>query len=190
MTVPIVTEMTPAASEEISRPLPVRTQRRRRLWLATLVILLVAAVCWRVAAIDGWMRPVVVTGPSMAPTLWGPHFNPVCEACGITQRVVRPQAKDLDAWICSNCGHHQAFPKVKLRAGSSVWLDRGAYWFRSIQRDEMVALEQLEIGLRVQTSCRSARRDDRDQERRPLGRCRTVHEDPFAATRTSRIGSR
>ncbi len=52
-------------------------------------------------------------------------------------------------WICSNCGHHQAFPKVKLRAGSSVWLDRGAYWFRSIQRDEMVALEQLEIGLRV-----------------------------------------
>lgn len=51
---------------------------------------------------------IVVTGPSMAPTFWGPNAEIVCPACGILWKVhwqadQRPQsAKPITCWNCGD----------------------------------------------------------------------------------------
>ncbi len=124
--------------------------RSRRLRFAAALCLLVALVLGlhRAVQVDGWLRPVVVVGPSMQPTLWGPSKQLPCSRCGVAIRFHTLTAPP-DTVRCWNCGLAQPADRAIDLPGDRVSIDRAAYRWRLLgltlrqstpQRGDLVAV--------------------------------------------------
>ncbi len=93
--------------------------------LVILVLVVLALAGHRAAQVDGWLRPAVITGPSMQPTLWGPSYAATCPGCAAGQRFhASPTPGTLRCW---NCGARQPTTTVRPLPADHVILDRAAY---------------------------------------------------------------
>ncbi|WP_068140585.1 S26 family signal peptidase [Roseimaritima ulvae] len=126
-----------------------------RRWPAALALCLIAALllaAHRAAQVDGWLRQVIVTGPSMQPTVWGPSKRFDCENCGAAIRFHLPPREALPATLrCWNCGTSQTAEQPVDVPGDRVTIDRAAYrwqplgiplWQAPPQRGDLVAVTQ------------------------------------------------
>lgn len=113
-------------------------------------MLVLFGIAGRLAAIDGLWTPIYVTGPSMAPTLWGPSRQASCSACGIGVRVhehpTNPVGQSLD---CHHCGNSIEPGEARPSAPDRVLIDRAAYWRRAPQHGELVAIKNEQGTLQV-----------------------------------------
>ncbi len=140
--------MSSPASEETLAKLPAAThpKLRRRRWLTVLLALAAVAIA-RLSQIQGIWGDVVVSGPSMAPTLWGPHVQTSCANCRFPYRFFASTPDSNASWNCPNCGHSQT-TAARLVPGQRVWIDHAAYWFFSPRRHDLVAIQD-DSGWRV-----------------------------------------
>ena len=93
----------------------------------------------RSGAIQGWIRPIHVSGPSMIPTLWGPSDSVTCSGCGITIRYTS-QIDRPGPLLCSNCGSPLAKADSREIEASRILIDRAAYWCSSPSRHDVICL--------------------------------------------------
>ena len=91
----------------------------------------------------------LVSGPSMAPTFWGPSRQFVCATCGWRSRVVEIGELSPAAPMCFRCGCRDGNQLSELRVGDEVEVDRAAYWLAQPQRKDCVAIEKPTGGLQV-----------------------------------------
>lgn len=123
----------------------------RHLWHAAggLLILLSALCGWRLAQIDGLLRPIHVSGPSMSPTLWGPHRHLSCNACGFTHPVQAAPAPPAGSLRCFSCGQTRLHLSDLIHSGDRVSIDRAAYRLTPPRLGDLVAIRTDEGGLQV-----------------------------------------
>ena len=82
-----------------------KTSARRRRWIGGLVLVVVLMLLvLRITLIQGWLRPVRITGGSMAEALYGPHFPVTCHECGWSFRCGSEYPPTDDLATCPNCG--------------------------------------------------------------------------------------
>lgn len=125
--------------------------RSRGIALAALLFLL-ATAGWRTAQLDGLLRPIRVSGPSMSPTLWGPTRQARCPRCDLSYRVHAPhgsRAPSTPAARCMGCGRMGLEISERTTAGDRVIIDRGAYRWLTPRRDDLVAIRTGDGGLQV-----------------------------------------
>lgn len=115
---------------------------KRRRWLITATLLLVAAVSARFAALQGIVRPVRIGGSSMAPALLGPHYELVCSDCRFTFPCDANAPAVPDRIVCPNCGHRYVpVSNDQLRPGQRVVIDRWPLWLGRLKRWQLVAFQ-------------------------------------------------
>gem|GEM_PF-4087673 len=90
-----------------------------------LCIIFSCVLLHRASCIDGWWREIVVAGPSMAPTLWGPTHQFSCTACGLPNRYHGRSAR-IHA-PCWHCGVAQTPSSPRAVPADRVTIDRAAY---------------------------------------------------------------
>ena len=127
--------------------MPQNSKRIRGVW-AKFAAIAVLIFIFRLVQFDGWLRPVVVAGPSMAPRLWGPSIKLTCSSCGLSVRAVcttdEIQGHETQGqWTCSNCGFPQPVRDARMVSADRVLIDRVAYWFRHPRRNELVVVNPL-----------------------------------------------
>ncbi|MBW3597101.1 MAG: hypothetical protein KY475_07480, partial [Planctomycetes bacterium] len=101
----------------------------------------------RIAAIQGFVKPVRIVSGSMAPALLGPRYELACGDCGYRIQIDATQTQAFNSAVCPNCGFAgNDLDAASLAAGERVLIDRGAFWLRSPRRFEAVALpDPLEL---------------------------------------------
>ncbi len=104
-----------------------------------LLLLLVALLLLRGAAVQGWIQSVRVVSGSMAPQLYGPHYAATCPECGWAFRVGQPYAPTASDCTCPNCGCTTVTLPQSLEAGRRVWIDRWPKWTRRLRAWQSVA---------------------------------------------------
>ena len=106
--------------------------------LAGLVLLVCLAA--RLLFIQGWFRPVRISGGSMAETLVGRHLIIHCRDCRFPCRVDADAPPSDECIICPNCGQrNDDTDEITTRRGDRVLLDRLAYRRRLPRRWDLVA---------------------------------------------------
>jgi signal peptidase I len=119
---------------------PARRQRWR--WIGWGALAIAAAlVLLRLTLIQGWVRPVRITGGSMADTFYGPHFSVTCRECGARFRCGTefPPAQDLAT--CPNCGcGDNRVDAAQPAPGQRVLIDRWAKAVHGVHTWQAVAL--------------------------------------------------
>jgi type IV secretory pathway protease TraF len=86
-------------------------------------------------------RKLQVTGPSMAPTLWGPTAELICGACGVVWPVHwQPTLRPRTAVTCWNCGASVAIDGAVLKPGDEVWLEPLAREDARLSAGDLVAI--------------------------------------------------
>jgi signal peptidase I len=116
----------------------VRLQR----WLFSGLIAAMVLAFVRLLAVQGWFVPARVVSGSMAEHLLGEHYLVTCYECRYPFPFGVESPPPREAAVCPNCG----FDRNKVRAqgrrrGQRVLIDRGAYWFSSPNRFDVVALD-------------------------------------------------
>jgi hypothetical protein len=90
-----------------------------------------------------------VAGPSMSPTLWGPHRLARCGRCGWSHRVhLQPRLSALRL-RCFRCGSRRLEVGNEVFPGDRVRLDRDAFEHRAPRRGELVAVRRDDGSLQV-----------------------------------------
>lgn len=110
---------------------------------------MLAVVAWRTSQIDGLLRPILVSGPSMSPTLWGPSRRAHCPQCGLSYRVHASHRSPNSAARCFGCGRLDLTLSDKISPGDRVLVDRAAYVWRKPQRHDLVAIRTAAGALQV-----------------------------------------
>ncbi len=88
-------------------------------------------------------RTARIASGSMAPTLYGPHWQNICRDCGFTWRVGQDIAPDRERFVCPNCGYAQNdLQDAGVQRGQQVDLHSGSYKNRRPQRGDMVAFRK------------------------------------------------
>lgn len=130
---------------------PRRPQRRRAAgWFLLCFLATLAAVLgWRTSQIDGLLRPIRVSGPSMSPTLWGPSRAAHCPQCGLRYSVHSTDDIARRTPRCFGCGRLGVEIAEEVQGGDRVLIDRGAYSRRGPQRDDLVAVQTAHGALQV-----------------------------------------
>lgn len=122
-------------------------------WLLLLILALTATAAWRVSQIEGLAAPIHVAGPSMSPTLWGPHRRVVCQECGFQHPVHAPaigvHAAATRSLRCFGCGRLGIQISSTVQAGDRVLIDRAAYLLSTPARDDLIAIRMPGGGLQV-----------------------------------------
>jgi len=104
------------------------------------VILLGSSVAVRLGFLQGLVRPVRITGGSMAENLRGAHFELHCADCGFPCRYDADQPPTGERVVCANCGFVQRDPRdAILYPGQRVLIDRLARLWHRPQRWDAVA---------------------------------------------------
>ena len=119
---------------------------KRNRWLLWLALALAATAAWRLSRIEGLIRPIRVAGPSMSPTLWGPHQQVHCEECGLEYRVHAPVTRTLR---CFGCGQLGIQVSKSTDPGDRVLIDRAAYLLTPPKRNDLVAIRMPAGGLQT-----------------------------------------
>jgi len=82
---------------------------------------------------------ILVTGPSMAPTLWGPNAELTCTACEIRWQVHwQPEQRPQKPFVCWNCGESVSIDDAVELPGDRVVIRELSD--SSLQRGDMVAI--------------------------------------------------
>ncbi|MEX0824931.1 MAG: S26 family signal peptidase, partial [Pirellulaceae bacterium] len=123
---------------------------RRGRWIAGLLGLVALLGAARLASIDGLWAPIYVTGPSMAPTLWGPSRQVKCAACGVAIRVHEHPVNPFHQWMqCHNCGSLASPAEADRLPPDRVLIDRAAYLWRAPRHGELIAIKTEKGPLQV-----------------------------------------
>ncbi|NLX53574.1 MAG: hypothetical protein GXY58_00495 [Planctomycetaceae bacterium] len=105
-----------------------RARPHRWRWCGRVVLAAAAALATlRLTSIQGCLRPVRITGGSMADAFCGPHFPVTCHECGMPFRCGTefPPAGNLAT--CPNCGcHDNPVDTSRPAPGQRVVIDRWA----------------------------------------------------------------
>ena len=113
-----------------------------RFILLIFVLWIAALLAVRQFVCIGWVVPIRVASHSMAPALYGPHDETICQGCGHWMLTSPGDTASLAAASvvdCLNCGEQTPTTKSVTHVGSRVLIDRWA--MRSgIQRFDIVAL--------------------------------------------------
>lgn len=104
---------------------------------AAAILVLVVARIWH---LEGLLRRVTIDGPSMAPTLCGPHYDVTCGDCRFQFRCDADlPPTDLTA-VCPNCGFAKsALDQLPVQPPDRVLIDRWGLIWRQLRRGEVVA---------------------------------------------------
>jgi signal peptidase I len=110
----------------------------QRLYISFLLICLLV-VGFRLIAVQGWIVPARVTSGSMAEWRLGEHFFIECGECKFAFEFGVETKPRNDLAVCPNCGFGGNKYRSEFRGrGQRVLIDRGAFWFGSPQRFDVV----------------------------------------------------
>ncbi len=102
---------------------------------------LIALVAVRLCLLQGWVRPVRISGGSMAENLPGEHFGLRCGECAFPCRYDAEHPPADERVVCPNCGAVQRhLHGAVLNVGQRVWIDRWAGLWQRPKRWDVVAL--------------------------------------------------
>lgn len=120
-----------------------RASSRRLLAVGLSLLLLVPLV--RFSTLAGLVRPVRVTGGSMATSYLGAHYRVPCADCGMLFPCGVEFAPADGLVVCPNCGFTEnRLEGISITAGRRVILDRWANWMRSPQPGQSVAFRHTD----------------------------------------------
>lgn len=122
---------------------------RRLVEFTVFTLLLVLVV--RTFLAQGWLRPVRVHGPSMAPHYPGDHYRVECQDCRFPYQVGARLVPRNGPVVCPNCGYRQPFAQPSRRfPGQRLWVDRASPVTNGLQRWQVVSLDEPEqVGQRA-----------------------------------------
>lgn len=109
--------------------------------IEALIGLAVGAIVLNTWVLGGLVVPAVVSGGSMAPSLFGAHMQWDCSDCrGSFACDVESLPATGQPAICPRCGHASEVESGRLQPGQRVLINRSAYSLRKPRRWEAVVL--------------------------------------------------
>jgi len=98
---------------------------------------LLTVLILRTWVIEGLVAPCQIVGGSMAPTLWGPHWQTTCAGCGY--RFACGVESEPGQMVCPLCGRADRSSRPPPSPGDRLLVARSAFCFRQPRRWEVVA---------------------------------------------------
>jgi signal peptidase I len=111
--------------------------QQRPIGVFCFVALCIAAV--RFYTLTGFVTPVVISGDSMAETLYGERLQIDCERCEYCYAVT---ATAHSALSCPRCRQRNVIEQGRGVAADNVLIDTAAYWFTAPKRFDCIAFHE------------------------------------------------
>lgn len=123
---------TPPKRQPQSEPTANRNKQKRRFLWRTFLLLMFGCIALiplhRVSHLRGISQPILVSGPSMTPTLWGPARRFRCPECRHENRFYTHYRAAKRA--CARCGHEVDQTHIDDAPADRVLIDTAAYRWR------------------------------------------------------------
>lgn len=117
--------------------------------LVTTAVLLALALFIGLTRFTTSYQTLLVSGPSMSPTLRGPSRELTCQTCGWSARVLEAGEISPSSPPCFRCGERAGNNLSKLSLGEQVQVLPQDYWFAEPGINDLVAIKKPNGGLQV-----------------------------------------